>query len=152
MRISAKADYAVRAVVEVAAAGEGAVVPAETLARRQAVPGKFLEAILADLRRGGVLTGVRGAAGGYRLTRPAQEVSVADIVRAVDGPLVSVRGERPPDLEYAGPTTSLLPLWVALRACVRRVLETVTVAHLLDGALPEDVTALTHDPQAWENP
>lgn len=152
MRISAKADYAVRAAAELAATRDGAPVPAETLARAQQVPYRFLEAILSDLRREGIVTSRRGARGGYVLARPADRVTVADVVRAVDGPLVYVRDERPADLEYRGAASSLLHVWVALRANVRAVLEHVTLADLATGAVPDAVRRLTEDDQAWRNP
>ncbi|WP_055532197.1 RrF2 family transcriptional regulator [Streptomyces graminilatus] len=156
MRISARADYAVRAVLELAVregeGDEGAAVKAETVATAQAIPHKFLEGILGDLRRGGIVDSRRGGNGGYRLARPAAGITVADVVRAVDGPIVSVRGERPTGLAYTGPAEPLLPLWVALRASVRKVLEGVTFADLAAGELPEPVRGLAAEPAAWENP
>jgi Rrf2 family protein len=152
MRISAKADYAVRAAAELAASGDGAPVAAEALARAQDVPHRFLEAILSDLRREGIVTSRRGARGGYVLARPADRVTVADVVRAVDGPLVYVRDERPADLEYTGAASSLLQVWVALRANVRAVLEQVTLADLAAGQVPDVVRRLVEDEEAWRNP
>ena len=152
MRISAKADYAVRAAITLASAEPGTDLAAEAIARTQEIPHKFLEAILTDLRREGVVASSRGARGGYRLRRPADEVTVADVIRAVDGPLVSVRGERPPDLAYVGAAEPLLPLWIGLRANVRSVLEGVTLADLASGRLPGPITQLAADPQAWANP
>jgi Rrf2 family protein len=152
VRISAKADYAVRAAITLAAAEPETDVAAEAIARSQDIPYKFLEAILTDLRREGVVTSSRGPRGGYRLSRPAGQVTVADVIRAVDGPLVSVRGERPPDLAYVGAAEPLLPLWIGLRANVRSVLEGVTLADLAAGRLPGRVRRLAEDPQAWENP
>ncbi|MER7405817.1 Rrf2 family transcriptional regulator [Streptomyces sp. NPDC000070] len=141
MRISSRADYAVRAVVELAVRqGEGPV-KAEAVATARDIPHKFLEGILGDLRRGG-----------YRLARQAAEITVADVVRAVDGPIVSVRGERPTGLAYTGTAEPLLPLWIALRANVRRILEGVTIADLAADALPEPVERLAAEPAAWENP
>ncbi|MFI2715938.1 RrF2 family transcriptional regulator [Streptomyces collinus] len=152
MRISARADYAVRAVVELAVRqGEGSV-KAEAVAIAQDIPHKFLEGILGDLRRGGVVDSRRGGGGGYRLAREASEITVADVIRAVDGPIVSVRGERPTGLAYSGTAEPLLPLWIALRANVRRILEGVTIADLAAGALPEPVERLAAEPAAWENP
>jgi Rrf2 family protein len=152
MRISARADYAVRAVVELAVRqGEGPV-KAEAVAIAQDIPHKFLEGILGDLRRGGVVDSRRGGGGGYRLAREAAEITVADVIRAVDGPIVSVRGERPTGLSYSGTAEPLLPLWIALRANVRRILEGVTIADLAAGALPEPVERLAAEPAAWENP
>ena len=152
MRISAKADYAVRAAVELAVNAGAAQVTAETLADSQAIPRKFLEAILSDLRRAGLVVSVRGSGGGYRLGPDPGQVTVADVIRAVDGPLVSVRDSRPPDLEYTGSAAPLLELWIALRASVRSVLDTVTLADLAAGALPEEVRLLAGPSEAWENP
>ena len=152
MRISAKADYAVRAAAELAASAEDGPVPAEALARAQGVPHRFLEAILSDLRREGIVASRRGAGGGYVLARPAGQVTVADVVRAVDGPLMFVRDARPSDLEYTGAAASLLHVWVALRVNVRQVLEQVTLADLAAGKLPDVVRQLTDDESAWLNP
>jgi Rrf2 family protein len=152
VRVSAKADYAVRATVELASVGGAEPVSAESLAAAQHIPHRFLEAILRDLRRDGIVMSRRGARGGYVLARPASEVSVADVVRAVDGPLVYVRDERPADLEYTGAALSLLDVWVALRANVRAVLEKVTVADVVEGTIPPSVRALLDDADAWENP
>lgn len=152
MRISAKADYAVRASAELAAASGRDPVPAEALAKAQQVPHRFLEAILSDLRREGIVASRRGAGGGYVLARPADRVTVADVVRAVDGPLVFVRDARPSDLEYGGAAASLLHVWVALRVNVRSVLEQVTLADLAAGTVPDVVRRLTAEDGAWENP
>ncbi|GAA3157620.1 RrF2 family transcriptional regulator [Streptomyces rameus] len=152
MRISARADYAVRAVLELAVRQGNGPVKAEEIAAVQDIPHKFLEGILGDLRRAGVVDSRRGGGGGYRLARDAASITVADVIRAVDGPIVSVRGERPTGLAYTGTARPLLPLWIALRANVRRVLEGVTVADLAADALPEPVRALAAEPAAWENP
>ncbi|EWS82427.1 RrF2 family transcriptional regulator [Brachybacterium phenoliresistens] len=152
MRISAKGDYAVRAAAELAASQDGRPVRAETLARQQQVPHRFLEAILSDLRREGIVVSRRGAGGGYVLARPADRITVADVVRAVEGPLVFVRDARPSDLEYTGAAASLQHVWVALRVNVRAVLEQVTLADLAAGTLPASVLALTGDDAAWQNP
>lgn len=153
MRISARADYALRAVLEIAVRQSGgAPVKTETVSHAQDIPHKFLEGILGDLRRAGIVDSRRGGGGGYRLARDAAAITVADVVRAVDGPIVSVRGERPTGLSYQGTAEPLLPLWVALRANVRRILEGVTIADLAAGALPEPVKALAAEPAAWENP
>ncbi|MFC8600136.1 MULTISPECIES: RrF2 family transcriptional regulator [unclassified Isoptericola] len=152
MRISAKADYAVRAAAELAAAADGGPVPAESLARAQGVPHRFLEAILSDLRREGIVASRRGAGGGYVLARPADRVTVADVVRAVDGPLVFVRDARPSDLEYTGAAASLLHVWVALRVNVRAVLEQVSLADLAAGNVPDAVRRLTDEESAWHSP
>ncbi|MFC8712851.1 RrF2 family transcriptional regulator [Streptomyces sp. NPDC057197] len=155
MRISARADYAVRAVLELAVRGvqdQAGPVKAETVAAEQGIPHKFLEGILGDLRRAGLVTSRRGGGGGYTLARDAAQITVADVIRAVDGPIVSVRGERPTGLTYTGSAEPLLPLWIALRANVRRILEGVTVADIASGALPETVRTLAAEPAAWENP
>ncbi|WP_280889527.1 Rrf2 family transcriptional regulator [Streptomyces sp. LBL] len=152
MRISARADYAVRAVLELAVRQDDGPVKAEAVAAVQDIPHKFLEGILGDLRRAGVVDSRRGGGGGYRLARPATEITVADVIRAVDGPIVSVRGERPTELEYTGSAQPLLPLWIALRANVRRILEGVTIADIATGTLPEPVRQLAAEPAAWENP
>ncbi|MEV6505787.1 Rrf2 family transcriptional regulator [Streptomyces sp. NPDC051642] len=157
MRISARADYAVRAVLELAVRGDDGPVPdgpvkAETIATAQDIPHKFLEGILGDLRRAGIVDSRRGGGGGYRLARAATAITVADVIRAVDGPIVSVRGERPTGLAYTGTAEPLLPLWIALRANVRKILEGVTVADIAADALPEPVRALAAEPAAWENP
>ncbi|MGW1894329.1 RrF2 family transcriptional regulator [Streptomyces sp. NPDC002004] len=152
MRISARADYAVRAMLELAAAGDDASVKAEAIAAAQGIPHKFLEGILGDLRRGGLVVSRRGGTGGYRLARPAAEIAVATVIRVADGPLVSVRGMRPPELSYAGPAQSLLPLWIAVRANVRKILDQVTLADVAAAALPDEVVSLADDPAAWTNP
>ncbi|MEU9335754.1 Rrf2 family transcriptional regulator [Streptomyces sp. NPDC048290] len=152
MRISARADYAVRAVLELAVRTGGAPVKAETIAAAQDIPHKFLEGILGDLRRGGVVESRRGGGGGYRLARAATEITVADVIRTVDGPIVSVRGERPTTLTYTGSAEPLLPLWIALRANVRKILEGVTIADIAGAELPEGVRELAADPASWVNP
>ncbi|MFD7130320.1 RrF2 family transcriptional regulator [Streptomyces sp. NPDC059894] len=152
MRISARADYAVRAVLELAVRQGGDPVKAETVSAAQGIPHKFLEGILGDLRRGGIVDSRRGGGGGYRLARDPGSISVADVIRAVDGPIVSVRGERPTDLAYTGSARPLLPLWIALRANVRQILEGVTIADVAADALPDPVQRLAAEPAAWENP
>ena len=148
MRISAKSDYAVRAALELAAA-ERPPLKAERIADAQAIPLKFLENILGDLRQSGLVVSQRGPDGGYRLERPPEQITVADIIRAVDGPLASVRGERPEAVHYAGPAERLETIWIALRASVRAVLEHVSLQDVLDGSLPDDVAALAEAPDAW---
>lgn len=151
MRISAKADYAVRAAAELAAAEpQGRPIKGEHLAAVQHIPQKFLENILADLRHGGLVRTRRGAEGGYALTRPATEISVADVLRAVEGPLAAVQGIRPESLRYDGAAARLPEVWVALRANLRAVLERVTLADLAAGDLPEGVSALTSVADAWQ--
>ncbi|MEY2242451.1 Rrf2 family transcriptional regulator [Streptomyces sp. BF23-18] len=152
MRISARADYAVRAALQLAASPDDVPLKAEAIADSQDIPHKFLESILNDMRRGGLVVSRRGGNGGYRLARAAESISIADVIRAVDGPLVSVRGVRPPELSYTGPAESLLPLWIALRSNVREILEGVSLADVASARLPADVSALTHAPGAWTNP
>ncbi|MFB6620353.1 RrF2 family transcriptional regulator [Streptomyces sp. NPDC085524] len=152
MRISARADYAVRAALQLASSEDDGPVKAEAIADAQDIPHKFLEGILNDMRRGGLVLSQRGGNGGYRLAKPAWSITIADVIRIVDGPLVSVRGVRPPDLSYTGPAASLLPLWIALRANVREILDGVTLADVATADLPADVSALTHTPEAWTNP
>lgn len=147
MRTTAKADYAVRAAVELAAVG--GLANAEQIAHSQDIPLNFLENILRDLRRAGIVESRRGQAGGYALARPAEEVSVADVIRAVDGPLANVRGQAPESLAYPGAAEKLRDVWVALRANVRAVLEGVTLADVARGELPAHVEALTRDADAW---
>jgi Rrf2 family protein len=151
MRISAKADYAVRAAAELAAAQpDGSPVKGEHLAAAQAIPQNFLENILADLRNAGLVQTRRGAEGGYALTRPASEIALADVLRAVEGPLAAVQGTRPEGLRYRGAAARLPEVWVALRANVRDVLERVTLADLAAGELPERVADLTNPADAWQ--
>ncbi len=149
MRITAKADYAVRAAVELAASGEGGPVKAEQISEAQGIPLNFLENILAELRRAGIVESRRGAAGGYLLARPAAEVSLADVIRAVEGPLANVRGLSPDGLEYAGSAERLRDVWIALRANVRGVLEQVTLTDVAKGDLPPHIAELTQDADAW---
>ena len=148
MHVSAKADYAVRAVVELAAAGDGPI-KGERLAQAQEIPLKFLENIMSDLRQAGIVESRRGAEGGYWLARPADEINLAQVIRAVDGPLASVRGHRSEAVEYHGSAERLRDVWVAVRASLRNVLETVTVADVVAGELPASVEALAADPEAW---
>ncbi|MFF8264916.1 RrF2 family transcriptional regulator [Streptomyces virginiae] len=152
MRISARADYAVRAALQLAVSRDDGPLKAEAIADAQDIPHKFLEGILNDMRRGGLVLSQRGGNGGYRLAKPADSISIADVIRVVDGPLVSVRGVRPPDLSYTGPAESLLPLWIALRSNVRAILDGVTLADVAAANLPAGVSALTDVPDAWTNP
>lgn len=149
MRVSAKADYAVRAAAELAAASTSAPLKRDQIAAAQSIPSKFLEAILLDLKHAGIIRSQRGADGGYALARPAAEISIADVIRAVDGPMATVRGERVETVEYKGPAASLRDVWVAVRASLRRVLELTTLADLVEGDLPAGVIELTHDPEAY---
>jgi Rrf2 family protein len=146
--ISAKVDYAVRALCTLADA-DGNAVTAEALAQSQGLPAKFLESILNDMRRAGLLLSQRGAEGGYRLSRAPSEISVADVIRPLDGPLAEVRGLRPEAANYKGSAKHLQDVWVAVRASLRMVLERVTIADIVAGDLPKSVQKLTTDPDAW---
>jgi Rrf2 family protein len=148
MRVSARVDYAVRAAVELAAPSEGPV-KGETLADAQGIPLKFLENILLDMKQAGIVRSQRGPEGGYWLARPAAEVSVADVIRAVEGPLATVRGARPETLDYEGLAGPLQRVWIALRAAMRDVLETVSLSDLADDSLPAAVDRRARDPDAW---
>jgi Rrf2 family protein len=148
VRVSAKADYAIRAAVELAASGDGPV-KGERIAQAQEIPPNFLENILGDLRNAGLVASRRGADGGYWLAKPPDAVSLADVIRAVDGPLANVRGVRSEQIEYQGSAEKLRDVWVAVRASLRGVLETVTLADLASGELPENVRALAANPDAW---
>lgn len=148
MRVSAKADYAIRAAIELALAGEGPV-KGDAIAKAQEIPPNFLENILADLRNAGLVASRRGAEGGYWLARPAGEVTLADVIRAVDGPLANVRGVRSEQVAYSGSAEPLRDVWIAVRASLRGVLERVTLADLASGELPASVRALAADPDAW---
>jgi Rrf2 family protein len=147
VRTTAKADYAVRAAVELAAAGE--MITAEQIADAQRIPLNFLENILRDLRRAGLVESRRGQAGGYLLARPPESISLADVIRAVEGPLANVRGMSPETLDYSGSAEKLRDVWVALRAGVRSVLEGVTIADVARGELPGHVAELTRNEDAW---
>jgi Rrf2 family protein len=148
MRLSAKADYALRASLELASADE-THVKAEALARAQGIPLRFLEQILLDLKHAGLVASQRGAEGGYWLAKPPSEISLADVIRAVEGPLANVRGVRPEELEYKGAATALRDVFVALRANIRAVLEDVTLADVAAVELPDRVRDLVRDPEAW---
>ena len=144
-------DYALRAVVELASAAGGPDKPvtADALAQAQGIPPKFLESILLQLRRGGVVNAQRGPEGGYWLARPADAISLAEVIRVIDGPLANVRGHRPEDLGYQGAAKPLQDVWIALRASEREILELVTIAGVAAGELPDRVRQLTADPAAW---
>ncbi|MBE1492260.1 RrF2 family transcriptional regulator [Plantactinospora soyae] len=183
MRLSARVDYALRAVAELAAhaeesasgpgAGSGTdgrarpggrsggtirtgmptqrptPVTAEQIARTQEIPPKFLESILLQLRRGGIVHAQRGPEGGYWLARPATEISLAEVIRVIDGPLANIRGQRPEDLGYQGAARALQEVWIALRASEREILDSVTIADVASGKLPDRVRELAADPNAW---
>lgn len=146
VQISAKADYALRALIEVAAAGAGPL-KADRVAESQQIPPKFLESILSQLRQHGLLHSRRGADGGYWLARPADQITLAEVIRATDGPLASVRGQPPEDITYQGSASTLAEVWIALRVALRGVLEEVTIADLVNGTLPPHVARLAGDPR-----
>jgi Rrf2 family protein len=149
VRISAKVDYAVRAAIELAGADRGTPVKGDRIAAAQDIPMKFLENILSELRRAGLVGSRRGTDGGYWLARPASKVTIADIIRAVEGPLANVQGVRPEELEFIGSAIPLQRMWVCVRASLRSVLEHVTLADLVAGTLPAKVSRLADDPDAW---
>jgi len=163
--ISARTDYAIRALLMLAEQAQGAPSPSspssptppsspvsvDTLASLQVLPRKFLEAILGDLRRAGIVVSQRGPRGGYRLSRPAAQISLGEVFRVVDGPLAEVRGLRPHETSYDGVAEHLPVVWVAVRASLRRVLDGTSLEQLLTGDLPAEVRTLAQDPQAWQN-
>ena len=151
LRVSARADYAVRAAIELAAAhAAGRATKGEAIGRAQGIPLKFLENILGDLRHHGLVCSQRGVVGGYWLAKPPEEIAVADIIRAVGGPLASVRGHRPESLGYDGAAAPLQGVWIAVRAAIRDVVESVTLADLAAARLPEHIQLLADDPASWE--
>ncbi len=149
MRVSAKADYAVRAAVELAAGHGAGPTKGEQIASAQQIPLNFLENILSDLRHAGLVSSQRGPDGGYWLRRDPDEVTVADVIRAVEGPLATVRGEPPEELGYVGAAAPLQRVWIALRTNLRAVLEKVTLADLAAGRLPAAVEGLAREPDSW---
>jgi Rrf2 family protein len=151
VRVSAKADYAIRAAVELAAAEGAGPVKGEQIARAQSIPPKFLENILLELRHAGLVQSQRGVEGGYWLAQPADEITVAEVIRAVEGPLANVRGTRPEALEYTGSAEPLRQVWIAMRANLRAVLESVTLADVVSGELPPSLDAVLADPEAWRS-
>jgi len=150
MRVSAKSDYALRALIEIAHRAVDAPVSAEEIGRLQDIPHGFLQSILADLRRAGIVMSQRGQSGGWRLGRDSSEITVADVIRAVDGPLVSVYGLRPEAVTYNESADKLQKVWIAARSSLRVVFEGVTIAHLVEGRLPAGVDRLTEDEDAWQ--
>ena len=150
MHVTAKADYAVRAVIELAGSRMDAPRKVDEVAKAQGIPVSFLENILTQLRSSGLVRSQRGPEGGYWLARPARDINLAQVIRAVEGPLVGVRGQRPEEVEYTGTAESLQQVWIALRANLRKVLEHVTVEQVAAGKLPRDVVALTREEQAWQ--
>lgn len=149
MKISAKVDYAVRALIEIAGNTTERPRSAESISAAQDIPRDFLLAVLADLRRAGIVASQRGQAGGWVLLTPADAISVADVIRATDGPLVSVHGRAPEDVTYDGSAEALQQVWIAVRASLRSVVERVTLADVATGRLPARVAKLAEDPEAW---
>jgi Rrf2 family protein len=149
MRISAKADYAVRAAVHLATAEAGSATKGDAIATAQDIPLKFLENILTDLRHAGLVRSQRGSEGGYWLIGDPAEISVADVIRAVEGPMASIRGQRPEDVPYSGSAVALQHVWIAVRASLRAVLEATTLADVAAGELPDNVQQLARAPDAW---
>src|ERR1039457_6493633 len=150
MHVTAKADYAVRAVVELAGSSQESPRKVDEVAQAQHIPLSFLENILTQVRSAGVVRSQRGPEGGYWLAHPADEVNLAQVIRAVEGPLVGVRGQRPEEIEYVGSAESLQQVWLALRANLRKVLEHVTLADVASGKLPKEIIALTRQEEAWQ--
>ena len=149
MRVSAKTDYAIRAALELAAAPDEKPVKGERIATAQAIPLRFLENILMQLRHAGLVESRRGADGGYRLARAAGDVTLADVIRAIDGPLAGVSGVRPESLAFGGVAEPMREVWIAVRASLRSVLERVTLADVVAGELPDHVRTMLGDEDAW---
>ncbi len=149
MQISAKTDYALRALCVLASAEDGSAVKAADIATAQEIPQAFLEGILVDLRRAGLIASRRGPDGGHRLARPSYAITLADVVRVIDGPLALVHGHRPERLTYAAPAARLQDVWVAVRAALRAVLETTTLEQVVEGRLPPQVLALCDSTRSW---
>jgi Rrf2 family protein len=150
MHVTAKADYAVRAVVELAGSSQETPRKVDEVAQAQHIPVSFLENILTQLRSAGVVRSQRGPEGGYWLAHPPEEINIADVIRAVEGPLVGVRGQRPEEIEYEGSAASLQQVWIAVRANLRNVLDHVSVADVAGAKLPKQVLELTRAEEAWE--
>jgi len=149
LQVSAKVDYALRAALELALAEDAKPLKGMRISEAQGIPLKFLENILLELKHAGIVRTQRGAGGGYWLARPAEEVSLAEIIRVVEGPLANVRGEGPEAVEYTGAAQPLREVWIAVRANLRAVLEAVSLADLAGGELPSSIHLLTQDPEAW---
>ena len=149
LRITAKVDYAVRAAIELADADRTTPIKGDRIAEAQDIPMKFLENILSEMKRSGLVRSQRGAEGGYALAKPAAEITIASVIREVDGPLAEVRGLRPHETTYSGVAEHLPQVWVAVRAAIRAVLDETTLAHVLRGELPPHVVKLLDTPEAW---
>ena len=152
MQISAKADYALRALCVLASSPSGTAVKAGDIAAAQAIPRMFLDTILRDLGRSGIIESRRGREGGHRLARSCDEITIADVIRATDGPLALIHGQRPESLQYHDPARHLQDVWVAVRASLRAILENTTLGQVVSGSLPASVTALTSDKRSWQSP
>ena len=151
MQISARADYALRALCVLASAPDGDAVKADAIAAAQDIPRTFLDGILVELRKAGLIESRRGPDGGHRLARPAYAISLADVIRVTDGPLALVRGQRPETHCYQGPAQHLQDVWVAVRASLRSILELTTVAQVVEGRLPDQVLAFTCQDRSWRS-
>jgi len=149
--VTTKSDYALRALIELANEADDRAVTADELGRRQDIPHNFLQTILGDLRKADILIAQRGQSGGWRLAKPAETVTIADVIRAVDGPLVSVYGVRPESVSYNGRAEVLKPVWIAARDALREVLESVTIDQLASGDLPDEVRRRTESDDAWRS-
>jgi Rrf2 family protein len=147
VHVTAKADYAMRAIIEIAVTPDGRA-KAEQIATAQDIPLGFLRGILTDLRRAGLIVSQRSASGGFRLARPAKEISLGDVVRSVEGPLAQVRGLKPTELDYPGAAEPLRDVWIALRANLRAILDNTTIADVAEGRLPAVVRKLAADPRS----
>jgi Rrf2 family protein len=150
VKVAAKADYAVRAMIELAGGTEESPVPAERIATDQEIPPRFLDPILTELRYAGLVRGRPGAEGGYWLAQPPEDITLAAIIGEVEGPLGSVHGQSPDELTFLGDAKPLQEVWIALRANIREVLESVTIADLVSGHLPEPIRRIVSDPGVWQ--
>lgn len=151
VQVSAKADYALRALCVLASAPEQCAVKADEIAAAQDIPRTFLDGILVELRRAGLIESRRGPDGGHRLARPAYAISLADVIRVTDGPLALVRGQRPESHAYEGPARHLQEVWVAVRASLREILELTTLAQVVEGRLPDSIVAYTSQNRSWQS-
>ena len=149
MRVSARADYAIRAVAELAVVQGEERLKRDVIAMRQHIPVEFLESVLLTLKHAGIVQSQRGSGGGFRLARSAADISLADVIRAVDGPMSDVRGDRPETVEYTGPAERLQDVWIAIRASLREIPEETSVDDLVHDRLPPEVKRLASDPDAW---
>lgn len=148
VRVTARSDYALRAAAELAAA-DGRLLKRDDIASAHDIPVEFLESVMLSLKHAGIVQSQRGARGGFRLARPADSISLADVIRAVDGPIADVRGDRPEAVEYAGAARNLQDVWIAVRASLREILEGISIEDLVKGRMPRVVRRLTNDPGAW---